>query len=102
MQRVGWTLHIKPGTEAEYVRRHDEIWPEMLEDMRKAGIHNYTIFMQGTTLFNYLECEDWQAVLNYVAKSEINQRWGQFMSDVMDLGEGGRLPPPWKEVFHLD
>lgn len=76
MQRVGWMLRIKPGAEEEYVRRHDEIWPEMLDDMKKAGIRNYTIFMQGTALFNYLECDNWQAILDYLVNSEINKRWG--------------------------
>ena len=30
MERFAWKGRIKPGMQAEYKRRHDEIWPEML------------------------------------------------------------------------
>jgi L-rhamnose mutarotase len=100
MQRIGFMMRIKPGTEEEYKRRHDEIWPEMLELIRAAGIRNYTIFRQGTTLFNYLECDDWQAVLDRLAKSDVSARWGEYMSDILESDD--RFPPLWEEVFRVD
>ena len=61
MQRIAFIMHLNDEADAEeYKRRHDEIWPEMLDALRKAGIHNYSIYRQGTTLFAYLECEDFQ------------------------------------------
>ena len=41
----------------EYVRRHQEIWPELVEVLRQAGIVNYTIWNCGSELFGYYECE---------------------------------------------
>jgi len=29
MEQVGFLMHLKKGNEAEYKRRHDEIWPEL-------------------------------------------------------------------------
>ena len=57
MERFAWMGKIKPGMEKEYKRRHDEIWPEMKELLKKAGIANYTIWSDGVTLFGYYECE---------------------------------------------
>ena len=33
--RVAWVMKLKPGNEAIYKQKHDEIWPEMLELMKQ-------------------------------------------------------------------
>ena len=53
MERMAWRGCIKPGCKAEYIKRHNEIWPEMVEVLKKAGIVNYTIFADGDELFGY-------------------------------------------------
>ncbi|MDP9373165.1 MAG: L-rhamnose mutarotase, partial [Chloroflexota bacterium] len=59
MQRIAFLIDLKPGADpVEYKRRHDEIWPEMLDALRDAGIRNYSIFLHGRQLFAYLEVED--------------------------------------------
>ena len=37
MERVGFTMRLLPGQEAEYRRRHAAVWPEMLEALRVGG-----------------------------------------------------------------
>ena len=44
MEHIAWKVRIKPGCKAEYQRRHAEIWPEMVEVLKAAGICNYSIF----------------------------------------------------------
>ena len=53
MERMAWKGRIRPGMKAEYIRRHNEIWPEMVEVLKSAGIANYTIFASGNELFGY-------------------------------------------------
>ena len=53
--RVAWVMKLKPGNEAIYKKKHDEIWPEMLALMQRDGIRNYSIYRHGLTLFAYLE-----------------------------------------------
>ncbi|MGB9142439.1 MAG: L-rhamnose mutarotase, partial [Aestuariivirga sp.] len=38
-------MFLKPGMEAEYKRRHDEIWPELLDLLHAAGISEYSIYL---------------------------------------------------------
>ena len=57
MERFAWKGRIKPGMAEEYKRRHDNIWPEMKELLKQAGICNYTIWSDGEELFGYYECE---------------------------------------------
>ncbi len=42
-----WILEIRPGYEEEYKKRHDEIWPEMVQMLKEAGLRNYNIFRYG-------------------------------------------------------
>ncbi|WP_226781605.1 L-rhamnose mutarotase [Oceaniglobus trochenteri] len=51
MTRRAWIMTLKPGCAAEYKARHDAIWPEMLDQMRKAGVSRFTIHRHGLTLF---------------------------------------------------
>jgi len=41
MERVGFTMRLLPGQEAEYRSRHAAVWPEMLAALRAAGARNY-------------------------------------------------------------
>ena len=68
MQRVAFTMRIKPGTEEEYRRRHQLVWPELLADLTRAGCENYSIYLRGTELFAYMEVADFQrsVILNQV------------------------------------
>ena len=51
MEKYAWRGKIVPGMQEEYKKRHDNIWPEMKEVLAKAGIVNYSIWMQGEELF---------------------------------------------------
>jgi len=50
MQWIGRISKIKPGTAAEYDRRHNGVWPEVRAAMDEEGISNYTIFRHGDWL----------------------------------------------------
>lgn len=97
MQRIGFMMRLKPGVEEEYRRRHDAIWPEMLDLMRGAGIRNYTIFRQGTLLFNYLECGDWDRAVALMGQTDVRARWIEYMSDLLEPGDA----PLWTPVFYF-
>ena len=86
MERMAWKGRIKPGCKAEYIRRHDEIWPEMKALLKEAGICNYTIFANGEELFGYYECEKGIAFAEKTqADSPIVDRWNEYMKDILEL-----------------
>ena len=53
MERYAWKATVLPGKLEEYIRRHNEIWPEMKDVLHQAGIRNYTIWNVGNELFGY-------------------------------------------------
>ena len=52
-----FTFDIYEGKEAEYKKRHDEIWPELVADIKAAGFKNYTLFRRGLTVVGYFEVD---------------------------------------------
>ena len=80
-----WVLEVRPGYEEEYKKRHEEIWPEMVEMLHESGVKNYSIFRHGLTLFGYFETEDLEKTIAHINQSEINQKWGEFMTPIMKI-----------------
>ena len=56
-QRSAFVLQVRPDRIEEYVEAHRNVWPEMLDALRAAGIRNYTIFLREpeSLLFGYWE-----------------------------------------------
>ncbi len=105
MQRVAIRLRVKEEKLDEYKRLHREVWPELLADMRAASIRNYSIFADGPELFGYLECDDWNAAAEALARSDANRRWQELMSDYLATPVDPKAATPLRlleEVFRMD
>ena len=105
MERYAWSARIVPGMKAEYCRRHDEIWPELVELLRSAGIKNYTIWNTGELLFGYYECEHGVKYAADMQKnSPIVKKWDEYMKDVliMEMDEKTGAQPLLECVFTLE
>ena len=86
MEKCAWKAVLLPGKKAEYIRRHDELWPEMAETLRQAGIRNYPIWIGGDEIFGCYECEFGAAYAAKVqAESPVVARWNAYMEDVMRM-----------------
>jgi L-rhamnose mutarotase len=104
VERTCFTFEIYPGQEGEYKRRHDEIWPDLVEAIRDAGIRNYSLFRRGTTIIAYAECEpDVATAFGKVGQTDVNRRWAEWFQDVIVslVDEEGNLITA-QEVWHLD
>ena len=44
-EKYAFTMKLNPGMEDEYRRRHDEIWPELAELLKNAGVEDYSIHL---------------------------------------------------------
>lgn len=90
MQRHAFKMFLNPGAEAEYIRRHDAIWPELVELLRAAGISNYSIHLdrETNTLFGYLERRDDHGMAN-LPDHPVMKRWWAHMGDIMATNPDG-------------
>jgi L-rhamnose mutarotase len=97
-------MRLKPGFAAEYKRRHDEIWPELKAELRKAGVSDYSIYLdeKTNTLFAFQYLAD-DAANEELAQKEVVKKWWHMMKDVMDTNpDESPVSDPLQEMFHMD
>ena len=100
----GFKMKLYEGQEAEYEKRHNQLWPEMKDMIHEYGGKNYTIFLdkETLTLFGYIEIEDEERWAKG-ADTAINRKWWDFMADIMETNpDNSPVCIDLKEVFHLD
>lgn len=103
MQRYAFRMHLNPGMEAEYRRRHDAIWPELAALLKQAGVGNYSIHLDrdSNILYAYLERTDDHG-MDRLPQHPAMQRWWQHMKDIMRTNpDGSPVAEPLTELFHL-
>jgi L-rhamnose mutarotase len=105
MQRRGFLLRLKLDRIDDYLAAHD-VWPDMLDAIRKAGIENYSLFLHRDTglIFGYFEGENPDRAIRTLGKTKINAEWEEHMAKYFE-GAGGDLETggiAWlDEYFHI-
>ena len=97
--RQAWRLRIRPDCEAEYRRRHAEIWPSVLDRLRRSGVVTFSIYVDGLDVFLYCEIDPDRAVRG-APPVEDKPTWNAFMDEVLEP-----RPPERRlldEIFHFE
>ncbi len=104
MERVCFSLQVRPDCLEEYKKRHKNVWLEMREALSSTGWHSYSLFLRDDGLLvGYLMTPSFQHALEGMAALEVNERWQREMKPFFVELEGKpdqgmmRL----EEVFHL-
>lgn len=104
MKKLAFKMFLNEGCEAEYEKRHNEIWPELQTLLKQAGVADYSIFLDEETmvLFGVLECHDDEKYRN-LPLDPIMKKWWNYMKDIMKTNEDASpVSISLKQVFHLD
>jgi L-rhamnose mutarotase len=102
-ERTAFRMSLNPGQAAEYEKRHDEIFPELIDALKDAGVSDYSIWLdpEGHHLFGILTRSD-DHKLNELLDTEIMKRWWAFMCDIMESHPNNApIQVPLKRVFNL-
>ena len=103
MKRIAFKMQLHRGQVAEYKKRHDEIWADLVALLKSIGINDYSIFLDEETyaLFAILKIEN-PDLIDTLPATEVMQRWWQYMGDIMDANaDNSPVVKPLIEVFHL-
>jgi L-rhamnose mutarotase len=84
LQRVAFQLRIRLGKEEEYDEAHRHVWPELLKELERFEVSDYSIFRRGQQLFLYMHVPDFNALLEHLAASDVNQRWQREMARLFE------------------
>ncbi len=104
MEKIAFVMTLIPGNEAEYEKRHDEIWPELVTALKEAGVSDYSIFLEkeSSKLFAVLKRED-NHKMDQLPLEPIVKKWWAFMGDIMETNpDNSPIVNDIKQVFHLD
>jgi len=104
MIRNAFKMKLKPGNVEEYRKRHDEIWPELSQEIAKAGVFDYSIFFdeESLTLFAFQKLAD-DNTADGLKDREIVKKWWDHMADLMEVNpDNSPVVKPLGEVFHMD
>jgi L-rhamnose mutarotase len=102
MQRYAFKMKLKPGQLAEYKKRHEEIWPELAQLLKDAGVSDYSIFLDEETNTLFAVQKQSGRSSQDLGSTAIVQKWWAYMADLMDTNpDNSPVTVPLPEVFHL-
>ena len=85
MKQVVFKMKLKPGCEAEYRKRHDNIWPELVTLLKQNGIKNYDIYFDKETdtliAVQYID----EGITASLHENPLMMKWWGHMADLMEV-----------------
>lgn len=81
--KVGLHTRLKPGSEERYEEYHRAVWPDVVDAIKRNGIHRYLIFRDGLDLFHFIECDDYERAIADIAKDSTSMRWEAEIATMM-------------------
>lgn len=103
LETVAFRMVLNAGQAAEYRRRHDEIWPELADELRQRGVVDYRIFLDPQTqhLFAVMT-RRMDHGLDSLPSTQVMQRWWVMMGDIMQTNpDSSPVQVPLDEMFVL-
>ncbi|HMP31118.1 MAG TPA: L-rhamnose mutarotase [Saprospiraceae bacterium] len=103
MQRLAFKMILNQGKKAEYRKRHDEIWPELIKLLHDTGVQDYSIFLdeESHLLFATLLIEE-PLKLKELPSHPVMQKWWSHMKDIMHTHEDNSpVSIPLESVFYM-
>jgi len=103
MKRVAFKMYLKEGCKEEYRKRHNELWPEVADLLKKAGVSNYSIFLdEGTNTLIAVQTITSDEGSQSLGHQDIIQKWWDYMADIMEVNpDNSPVSGELEEVFYL-
>ena len=104
MEKIAFKMKLNPGMKAEYIKRHNEIWPELVTLLKDAGVSDYTIFLdEETNILFGVQKVSGEGGSQDLGQTEIVQKWWKYMADIMETNpDNSPVTVPLENVFHMD
>ena len=100
--RRAFSLQLEPGALAEYKEKHDNIWPELVEEIGRLGIARMTAFEADPSIFYYSEVLD-VAAWDRLWASEVHDRWAEMFKSLIAFNDDAQVDARFmNEIFHLE
>ena len=109
MKRYSSIIGLRPEQMDEYKRVHAAVWPEVLAQIHRSNIRNYSIFLREpeNLMFSYFEYvgTDFEADMAAMAADQKTQEWWALctpMQKPLETRADGEWWASTEEVFHTE
>lgn len=104
MKRVAFKMYLKPGCEAEYEKRHGDIWPEVSKMIKDSGVYDYSIFWdKETNILFAVQKTNMDSGSQDLGAEPVIQKWWEYMKDIMDTNpDNSPVSIPLEELFYME
>jgi L-rhamnose mutarotase len=104
MKKIAFKMKLTPGCKEEYVKRHHEIWPELKQLLKDAGVRDYTIFLdEETNSLFAVQYLDGESSSQDLGSNPIVHKWWKYMANIMETNpDFSPISIPLVSVFHMD
>jgi len=101
--RVALHTRVRADKVDEYEAAHREVPAELLQAIRDAGAHEWTIWRSGQELFHVIDCDDYADLIEKLQDLPVNVAWQARMAGYLDVihdysasGSDHTLPVVWQ------
>jgi L-rhamnose mutarotase len=106
VKRYAMAVKLKDEKKDFYLKNHQNVWPEVLEELKKIKIKNYSIFLKEDFMFGYLEYEghNFNEDMTQMSKIAIVDKWTKLMIDCFNPFPNNEGNDSWvmmDEIFYM-
>ena len=104
MERLAFKMYLNEGQKEEYKKRHSELWPELRQLLKNAGVSEYSIFLDEETniLFAFQKVSG-EGSSQDLGSNPIVQKWWAYMADIMKTNDDNSpVMVPLDELFYME
>ncbi len=107
IKRYAMAVRLKPEKKDYYIKNHQNVWPEVLIELKKNKVKNYSIFIKEDFLFGYLEYEgnNFDQDMKEMGKIPIIEKWEKSMIECFKPFPKNENNQSWvlmDEIFYME
>ena len=105
-ERYAMAVRLKDEKRDFYIKNHANVWPEVLSELKKIKVKNYSIYLKEDFMFGYLEYDgsDFNKDMEEMQKIPIVDKWTQLMIDCFNPFPNNEDNNSWvmmDEIFYM-
>ena len=106
-QRYAMAVRLKDEKREFYIKNHKNVWPEVLRELKKIKVKNYSIYLKEDFMFGYLEYDgdNFDKDMVEMQKIPIVDKWTKLMVDCFNTFPNNEDNDSWvmmEEIFYLE
>ena len=107
VERYAMAVKLKDEKREYYLENHQNVWPEVLSELKKIKVKNYSIFLKEDFMFGYLEYDgdNFEQDMVEMQKIPIVEKWTNLMINCFNPFPGNDENNSWvmmDEIFYLE